>query len=859
MNNHSSLSSGASPSFSPLLNPTTTSPPRKQRASVQHDPRFRMYTSPPSPPSTKSPPYQPPNKELSPTNTSPHHFLPQWLKKLTTHHHHHPHSNAHSHHETSDHPSTPLPSPSHLCEKDSSEVQTSTRISSSSVHSHSYPPTPYYCPQHHQQMQFSALNSPTNLFPPSSPRPPYSPGVRSNYHHHHDSHAAATKSSSNNNNHHDHDHHHNSMFAFRANLTSHRNPASIIEMYHEEDLHPYPLTPTNIKHPPFDVLQFHHEKISSSLFRPSAPHEDENSLNALHDSHHHHGMEEIMMNSPTTSHPLSYPFNTNPDSPNQTLRRILTRFQHLFKSNNNNHSQQSHHSTSHSNKEQDGIGSQHLQGEVHAQHPHMKHLPKLEVHFPQNESQESQHPQQQQPPPYSHPQTHHEDRSALKPSTGADCGQVMHPEHDRQNVSSPKTPTSLVPSLLHPNLSPLSYHQPVPKSNQVSSQHPQPQEPSTQKAQGPTHQHDSHKHALLESLDTSQGVVAHSHQEDGANISLSEPTTVHHHQNLLSTMSPLSPRIHQPPHHHHVMDYFDSEPYPKPTEAQLHHPLHGLHKYRRPHHAHTRTSPHHHHHDDDPNKFNTLPNPNHEEAKGNILREKALVEESAKALQHPKKYSAYHPHHHHSEESPTIIIPTTDIIVCTQSSSLPTTETTQENTKATNSTAQKSEQQPTSSTTQTFFQRTSSENLAPVTVSWNIQQQGPSSIEKSNNKSTSQNNNMNIPKKTSQDDFYMEDSSLPESNVHSITHKPSRSTHIMSDEDGVIISSSPTSKPRVTTGQIQEEILDPIFDFFKTNTNYDLMPYSGKVIVFDIDLPVREAFQVAANNGMFHRNLFYLG
>ena len=115
-------------------------------------------------------------------------------------------------------------------------------------------------------------------------------------------------------------------------------------------------------------------------------------------------------------------------------------------------------------------------------------------------------------------------------------------------------------------------------------------------------------------------------------------------------------------------------------------------------------------------------------------------------------------------------------------------------------------------------------------------------------------NTMNIPKKKSEDDFYMEDSSLTDDgNLRSITNS---TRHVMSDEDGVIISSSPTIKPRVSTGQIQEEILDPILDFFKQNTNYDLMPYSGKVIVFDIDLPVREAFQVAANNGTLPHNYY---
>lgn len=49
--------------------------------------------------------------------------------------------------------------------------------------------------------------------------------------------------------------------------------------------------------------------------------------------------------------------------------------------------------------------------------------------------------------------------------------------------------------------------------------------------------------------------------------------------------------------------------------------------------------------------------------------------------------------------------------------------------------------------------------------------------------------------------------------------------------------------------QIDEELLKPIISFFKSQTNYDCMPTSCKVMVFDFDLPIREAFTIAARNG----------
>jgi hypothetical protein len=51
--------------------------------------------------------------------------------------------------------------------------------------------------------------------------------------------------------------------------------------------------------------------------------------------------------------------------------------------------------------------------------------------------------------------------------------------------------------------------------------------------------------------------------------------------------------------------------------------------------------------------------------------------------------------------------------------------------------------------------------------------------------------------------------------------------------------------------QIDEELLKPIVSFYKNQTNYDCMPTSCKVMVFDIDLPIREAFTIAARNGIF--------
>lgn len=42
----------------------------------------------------------------------------------------------------------------------------------------------------------------------------------------------------------------------------------------------------------------------------------------------------------------------------------------------------------------------------------------------------------------------------------------------------------------------------------------------------------------------------------------------------------------------------------------------------------------------------------------------------------------------------------------------------------------------------------------------------------------------------------------------------------------------------------------PVITFLKSRTAYDAMPVSSKIIIFDIDLPVKEAFVVAAENSI---------
>jgi hypothetical protein len=54
---------------------------------------------------------------------------------------------------------------------------------------------------------------------------------------------------------------------------------------------------------------------------------------------------------------------------------------------------------------------------------------------------------------------------------------------------------------------------------------------------------------------------------------------------------------------------------------------------------------------------------------------------------------------------------------------------------------------------------------------------------------------------------------------------------------------------------IDEELLSPIVNFYKNQTNYDCMPMSCKVMVFDIDLPIREAFTIAARNGILLKSI----
>lgn len=49
----------------------------------------------------------------------------------------------------------------------------------------------------------------------------------------------------------------------------------------------------------------------------------------------------------------------------------------------------------------------------------------------------------------------------------------------------------------------------------------------------------------------------------------------------------------------------------------------------------------------------------------------------------------------------------------------------------------------------------------------------------------------------------------------------------------------------------KKELLEPITAFFSNARNFDSMPISSKVIVFDIDIKVKDAFQVASENGMY--------
>ena len=77
---------------------------------------------------------------------------------------------------------------------------------------------------------------------------------------------------------------------------------------------------------------------------------------------------------------------------------------------------------------------------------------------------------------------------------------------------------------------------------------------------------------------------------------------------------------------------------------------------------------------------------------------------------------------------------------------------------------------------------------------------------------------------------------------------PSANVHPIQDSVRSV-TSPPKNLPPLHTIDIKQELLDPIINFYESKTNYDSMPNSGKVMVFDIDLPVRDAFYVAAVNG----------
>lgn len=48
-----------------------------------------------------------------------------------------------------------------------------------------------------------------------------------------------------------------------------------------------------------------------------------------------------------------------------------------------------------------------------------------------------------------------------------------------------------------------------------------------------------------------------------------------------------------------------------------------------------------------------------------------------------------------------------------------------------------------------------------------------------------------------------------------------------------------------------KKLVSPIIKFLKKHTCYDVMPSSTKVIVFDIDAKVKEAFKVAVESSKF--------
>ncbi len=76
----------------------------------------------------------------------------------------------------------------------------------------------------------------------------------------------------------------------------------------------------------------------------------------------------------------------------------------------------------------------------------------------------------------------------------------------------------------------------------------------------------------------------------------------------------------------------------------------------------------------------------------------------------------------------------------------------------------------------------------------------------------------------------------------------------MQDDDlGIQFAMDMSSKPpfECLSAAAQRDLLQPIIKFYTAKRNYDCMPESGKVILFDIDLPVKDAFYAAATNGLF--------
>ena len=47
------------------------------------------------------------------------------------------------------------------------------------------------------------------------------------------------------------------------------------------------------------------------------------------------------------------------------------------------------------------------------------------------------------------------------------------------------------------------------------------------------------------------------------------------------------------------------------------------------------------------------------------------------------------------------------------------------------------------------------------------------------------------------------------------------------------------------------ELVKPIINFFKKSSCYDLMPGSSKIIVFDVDSKVKDAFHIAVETSIF--------